>query len=69
MGYGPGMDVPFYPRVRGFGNAAPTTQAIPDRAPAAAVGAAPNREQTRAKTVRNHAPGGDAARLRGATRL
>lgn len=69
MGYGPGMEEPFYPRVRGFGNAAPTTRAIPDWAPLAAAGAAADRNETRAKTVRKHEPDGDAARLRAATRL
>jgi hypothetical protein len=49
MGYGPGMEVPFYPRVRGFGNAAPTAQAIPDRAPAFPPAGGSNRTQTEPK--------------------
>jgi hypothetical protein len=65
MGYGPGMEVPFYPRVRGFGNAAPTTQAIPERAHAFP----PPWGRTGAQVRRNRAAASDAGRLPVATRL
>jgi hypothetical protein len=51
MGYRPGMEVPFYPRVQGFGNAAPTARAMADSSPGKAGSAAVNRAKSHQKST------------------